>query len=97
MGVLGHRQAILSAIRSLPSRDDASQSSLGWAVESQQSGGESPVLKAIQHRQKLLRELEKAEGHAAALQRWRAICSLLLTEFSGGKETKCILPMGQCK
>ena len=76
VGVLGHRQAILSAIKSLPSGDDAAQSSVSWAVDSQGSGGDPPVLKAMQHRQRLLRELGKAEAHAAALQRYSKSSSI---------------------
>lgn len=68
IGVLGHRQAILAAVRSLPRCEAAAERDAACLGELDSSSPESP-LRAKQHRQKLLRELEKTEAHAAALNR----------------------------
>jgi hypothetical protein len=72
--VLGHREALLSAIRSLPVTYD--QAEEPWHHQPSADSPESPVLKAKLHRQKLLRELEKAQTRSAALHRqgFLAIC-----------------------
>ena len=68
IGVLGHRETLLSAIRCLPATHQADVEEL-WHHQAAPDSPESPSLKAKLHRQKLLRELEKAQAHSAALHR----------------------------
>lgn len=65
IGVLGHREALMEAIKALPQISSSSSAPL---VSSESP--ESPLLRAKAHRLKLLRELEKAQGHAATLKRY---------------------------
>jgi len=69
IGVLGHRQALLSAIRHLPVTYDQAVTEEPRHHQPAADSPESPLLKARLHRQKLLRELEKAQAHSAALHR----------------------------
>lgn len=69
MGVLGHRQAILAAIKELPKGDSVAQSLVHSQAVSHRHDTEASALKAFWHWQKLVRELEKTEAHAAALNR----------------------------
>jgi hypothetical protein len=66
---LGHREALLSAIRGLPTTYDEAVVEEPWKHHPSADSPESPILKAKLHRQKLLRELEKAQAHSAALHR----------------------------
>lgn len=77
IGVLGHRQAILAAIKVLPRQNHATLSSDQSPNHSPEPPG-SPTLKAKQQRQRLLRELEKVEGHTAVLQQYDTPCTNLI-------------------
>ena len=75
IGVLGHREMLLSAIKSLPKLKARSSLAPRQPTLPAQDPSESPVLKAKQHRQKLLKELEKAEIHTASLYRFTLVLS----------------------
>ena len=74
IGVLGHRETLLSGIRGLWASPQADREE-SWHHQAAPDSPESPILKAELHRQKLLRKLEKAQAHSAALHRSVTHCS----------------------
>ena len=70
IGVLGHREALLAGIQSLP-KASPTTTVHGSPVQAARPGSpQSPILQAKLHRSKLQRDLEKAELHAASLNRF---------------------------